>query len=552
MRILLALLLVVAAGSATALETARALAASGATRLALARVEQLQPKDPAAPSWREWEALRIELLAALGRHAEALQRVEALPPGTPRPLLRASLLAAARSGVAAGQGAAARRHAARVLWQLEPTPPEVRAARLVVIDSYVAEHQGDPAFRAMLRFQQDYAPLDRATAEHFVEALIGLDQQQNAVNWLASLDDGSPVKLLLRLKAGLEPPDGVIAQARAGLARNGNAGYWRVLSEAARSRKDPRLGVEAQEQLANAPLDGDKAAARLGAELWDAYRAGAQDAANRERMLSGDDASWADFAARRVASEPPLARAYYAHLVRQGRARETRFNAQLQLVFSLQQARLERAALRLFEDAAAEDVDTQARYLLGAMAERASQPAVAAKFWKGLPPPPASGAEEWQARVAAAYWRADMGDAALETLRGLFSKAKALPQEAARQLAALAQEMAVAGKSAPADEVLRGLLPLTEPRQQRDILLALGRIAESGTRYQAAADYYLRSALLAGKAPDALALQARLAAALNLVQAGYREDARAQFQWLLKNATDPAQLDVIKRELAKL
>jgi len=51
---------------------------------------------------------------------------------------------------------------------------------------------------------------------------------------------------------------------------------------------------------------------------------------------------------------------------------------------------------------------------------------------------------------------------------------------------------------------------------------------------------------------DALALQARLAAALNLARAGYRDDARAQFQWLLQNATDPAQRDIARRELAKL
>jgi hypothetical protein len=34
------------------------------------------------------------------------------------------------------------------------------------------------------------------------------------------------------------------------------------------------------------------------------------------------------------------------------------------------------------------------------------------------------------------------------------------------------------------------------------------------------------------------------------VQAGFRDDARAQFQWLLKNTTDPAQLAIAKRELA--
>jgi predicted negative regulator of RcsB-dependent stress response len=83
------------------------------------------------------------------------------------------------------------------------------------------------------------------------------------------------------------------------------------------------------------------------------------------------------------------------------------------------------------------------------------------------------------------------------------------------------------------------------------MLYTLGRAAEQVARHQAAAEYYLRSALLAdGKAPDAFARQARLAAALALVQAGLREDARAQFQWLIRNTTDPAQLAIAKRELA--
>src|SRR5688500_10602897 len=233
MRVFLALVLLACTGAASALDTARELASTGAPGLALARVEELQPRHPGEPRWAEWEALRIDLLARLGRHADALRRADALPANMPRPLQRASLLAAARAAIAAGQAPAARRHAARVLWQLEPSPAETRAARLLVIDSYVAERQGDAAFGSMLRFQQDYAPLARATATRFVETLLALDLEHYAVNWLASLDDASPVKLMLRLRTGLVGNDGAIAQARAGLAKGGGASYWRVLAEAA-------------------------------------------------------------------------------------------------------------------------------------------------------------------------------------------------------------------------------------------------------------------------------------------------------------------------------
>jgi hypothetical protein len=44
-------------------------------------------------------------------------------------------------------------------------------------------------------------------------------------------------------------------------------------------------------------------------------------------------------------------------------------------------------------------------------------------------------------------------------------------------------------------------------------------------------------------------MEARLQAGLNLVRAGLRYDAKAQFEWLLKNASDPAQIAVARREL---
>jgi hypothetical protein len=556
MRALLAFVLFICTGAVSALETARALAASGAPHLALARVEQLEPRDHTAPRWPEWETLRINLLVAIGRNAEALQRADALPASMPRPLLRQCLLAAAKAGGASDHGAAARRHAARMLWQLDPSAGEARAARLAVIDSYVADRQGDAAYLAMLRFQQDYAPLDRATAEGFVDALLALDMEKQAVNWLASLDDASSAKLMLRLKAGLVGAEAVIAQARSALMKGGTARYWGVIAEAAQRQKDGAQRVEALEHLLNAT--GETAAGKsapVATDLWEAYLAAAQDAVNRNHMLIGDDAALADFAARGLASSAPAARAIFAQLAQRGRARESRFNAQLQLAYSLQEARLERTALRLFDawQWDESDLDAQARYLLGAMAEKADQSALAIRFWKGLALPPGINADEWQARRAAVFWRGGMGDAAVSTLRGILGTGKPLSPEAVREVTTVAREMLAAGKLDYAEEVLRGLLPGSDAKQQRDILYSLGRIAEQGARYQPAADYYLRSALLVdGKAPDALALQARLAAGRNLVQAGYRDDARAQFQWLLNNATDPAQIDIARRELSKL
>src|SRR5690349_9621048 len=219
MRVFLFLLLFACTGTAGALETARSLAESGAPRLALTRVEQLQPRDPAAPRWAEWEALRLALLVELKRDEEALKRAAALPASMRAAALRSCLLSAARAAAATGQGVQARAYAARLLWQQDAAPAEIRAARLAVIDSYLAERQGETAFRAMLRYEQDYRPLDRETADHFVGGLLDLSLDKEAVNWLASLEEGGAMKLRLQLRTGLISPDAAVTQARAQIAR---------------------------------------------------------------------------------------------------------------------------------------------------------------------------------------------------------------------------------------------------------------------------------------------------------------------------------------------
>jgi hypothetical protein len=538
---------------AWALETARELAASGASRLALARVEQLQPRESGAPRWGEWEALRLNLLVRLKQNEEVLKRVAALPAKLPAADLRACLLEGARAAVAAGKGPEARGYAARLLWQLDATPAEARAARLLIIEGLVLEQQGDAAFRSMLRFEQDHRPLDRTVAERFIEALLDLGQDRQAANWLSRLEETSPQRLRLQLRTGLVTPEAAVEQARARTARGGAAGYWQVIAEAAAIQKSGALRVESLEHV----LHDDESDARrlhaLAGQLWQGYLAEAQSAANRGGLLAGDDTAWLDLASRRLGADPVQARALFAYLSRNGGARDVRLGAQLQLVFSLAQSGLDRAALRLFGDGAAdsEGLDPQARYLLGNIAETRGNPVAAARFWQGLATPPGVGAEEWQVRLAAVQWGARMPEAAVATVRALAQAGKPLPPLAVTRAVALARDMRDAGRPELAQETLAALLPLAGRGPSRGALQVLGEIAESGGQYARAADYYLRAALADGTG-DALALQARLAAGINLARAGYKEDARAQFQWLIQNAKDAASRDAARRELSRL
>jgi hypothetical protein len=287
--------------------------------------------------------------------------------------------------------------------------------------------------------------------------------------------------------------------------------------------------------------------------LWLAYATAAKAAANRGHLLSGEDTAWYDLATRLLGTSPLEARALFAHVARSNSAGETRRSAQLQLVYSLQSSGLELAALGLYRDVAGDGaaLDTQARFLLGAIAESHNNAALAVRLWHGLATPPGVSDEEWQARVATMQWRSGAVDAAVATTRALSKQAKSLPDPVGGRVLVLAREMLGAANPEPAHEMLAALLPLASPGLAREMLFALGQTAEITARHARAADYFLRSALGA-RAPDALALQARLAAAGNLARAGFREDARAQLQWVLKHSKDAAQADIARRELSRL
>lgn len=356
-----------------------------------------------------------------------------------------ALLDAARGAVASGSGALARQHAARALWQSNPPPDLVRALRLVVIDSYVVDRRGDDAFRSMLRYQQDHHPLDRATATRFVEALLDLGMEKDAVNWLALLDEAGPAKLLLRLRAGLLSPDATIAHARALLPKSADAGFWRVIADAAQRNKDAAVEAEAVEQLLNAAA---QPAPALAPRLWELYLSAARAAANDLRLLAGDDANWSDAAARRAATRPALSRAFYAYLARHAQGLESRHTAQLQLFHALHEARLARAALRLAESGGIPPaaMDPQARYFVGLSAMAIDDAIGAWRYWADLAAPPGIDEAAWNARVAAVameaatrFARAGRRENARETYEWVVKRARdgAQIDAARRELARL-------------------------------------------------------------------------------------------------------------------
>jgi hypothetical protein len=546
-----------AAPAAADLEATRALVREGARELALTRIEALQPADNAAARWAEWENLRCEVLSALGRHEELLKHAGALPPRTQDRQFRACLAGAARSALATGDPALARAYLARLFWRTEApaAAADTREARLMVIESYLAEQQPDDAYRLMLRYQQDYAPLGEAAAVRFTDALLAAGREKDAINWFAQLPDDAPARLRMRLRMGLATPEQTIVQARALAAKQPSVeGYWVALGEAAALQKNRMLQVEALERgldVANAREPAH--VARLAEALWKQYADLAMEAANRAGLLKGDDARWSDYAARRFGPEPAVARALFAQLARTSASRETRFTSQLQLVTSLTEQNLGRTALRLFEDPRVfpvTDLDPQVRYQLGRVAAANNRPALAAQLIEALPSPPAVSAEEWQVSLASVHLKAGNAERAAAELQKFAAGRAALPAALVTRAAALASELAEAGQAKAAVEVLRSLAPRAEGAARRDVLIAQARAAEAAADYRNAAGAWLDAAFVAPPANDVAGL--RLRAAQALARAGLKEDARAQYDWLLKNTKDAATLDAARRDLQRL
>ncbi len=542
------------AHAADELAATRRLAEAGAVQLALQRLDVLQPAAVAAPvpkgssagtGWTEWERLRLQLLASGGSHAMLLQRVAAMPPGVDAEAAAEFHVVAARSALAIGRGAAARDQAARALWGSGMEAARSRELRLLVIRSLVNDGQADEAYRSMLRFQQDYRPLDAAVATQFVDGLLDLKRVQESLSWLSLLDERSPTKLRLRLHTGLLTPAEVVTLVRAGIARSEDTAWWRVLQEVGEKQPATAMKIEALEQL----LDRPNASNADGSRLWEAYFAYARSAANTHQLLAGDEGSWLEFALKHKEFEPVVARAYFAYLAREGRGESLRRTAQSQLASSLMGSRLPRSALALFDawpgDPASLTADT--RYQLGGAAEALQQHARALQYRQGLPAPDGTAPAVWDLRIAGLALRAGRGDVGTAITRQLAAANTPIPAAQLPEWITLTSQLADHGLPAETQLMAGRIAPHADAAQRRLLLAATARALESASQPLLAAEYQLRLALNAPQ-PEAAA-ESRLRAGLNLARGGLREDARVQFEWVLKNARDPAQIAVARREL---
>jgi len=339
-----------AAVATDALQIAQQLNQAGAPQLALARVVREQPPEPNGANWYDWESLRLTLLSETHQAAEIIARAKLYPQNAPPDFRQKALGHEAWAQLELKQGAAARALLARLIWQFELNPADQQWARRLVIRSYLVEHKAQDAYRAMLRYQQDFQPLPQDVATEFVQGLLQEGHATEAMTWLAELDPAAPITLALKMKVGLIAPDAAIAQARAALQRQPNTvPYVEVIVDGAEMLKDDRQRIGALEQwldLAESTQDVDREA-----RLWRAYLREAERLGNRAQVLQGDDAAWLELASRTEGTDALGARALYAYVAQQGGGSDVRETALSRLYAMLATAQMEGVAVRLFDTA---------------------------------------------------------------------------------------------------------------------------------------------------------------------------------------------------------
>ena len=337
-----------AAFAADSLSLAQQLSQAGALQLAYARVVRDQPEKSDVVAWYDWESLRLTLLSETHRPEEIIQRAKNYPLNAPRDFQQKSLGHAAWAHLEMQQGVAARALLARLIWRFELNPDDHQWARRLVIRSYLVEHKADEAYRAMLRYQQDFQPLPKVVAAEFAQGLLREEHATEAMTWLAELDPASAATLGLQLKGGLLTPEAAIAQARVILRKQPTAkAYTRVIVDGAEMLKDDPMQIAALEQLIGLP-DVEK---QTTAQLWRAYLREAQARGNRAQLLQGDDVSWLEQATQIERSDAVGARSIFAYIAQHGANLGVRESALSRLYVALLNAALDEAAVRLYNDA---------------------------------------------------------------------------------------------------------------------------------------------------------------------------------------------------------
>lgn len=541
---------------------------SGAYDLALRRINDIQADIEDTQEWLEWENLRFDLYRRREDWDRMADRLLDLPGDVPEIQRQALMTRAAELLLESGRGDSVREILRALIWRGSGDSRQLNHWRRLVVRSYLADDSTRDAGIAMTLYDREYLPADADWNYLFAQVLLRQGSAELAAERLDSAQEPAArvLRLLSRLRAGVDSPQEVLkrsAELRSALSGSPSlvAASWAVTAEAALEGAELEARVDALEQLFNGPgLAGEFSLFDLDvADLWRAYEALGTRLGNDRNMLFGDPEPWMMMAGDLKGDDSALkARAINAAVARNSGSRSERDRLHLALYERLLAAELDTLAVRLYEAESefptVDAVPDSVRHRIVTAAIEEQNMKRAARFARHLAAP---GAEQTQVqwdltRARLALYDGDFSQSESILRSLILSREEFEPETADRVLQPIFDLQSV-GRGEAAYELLQYMYDrVTTSKQKRELLLWLGDALKTRGEYEAAAEYYLRSAHAAARGQDQWGQSARYHAAEALAEARLLEDARRIYEQLLNEVGGGTRAAALQRRLQEL
>jgi hypothetical protein len=590
----------------------------GMPGLAIRLITQRQAAQPEfSPDWYALEFKAIHTLASMQRWQTVIDRAQhvldrAEPGRQITPRLRDWLRTQQSIAMLKlGKAQPALQQVRDMLWNSNTGESErIALWRRLLIRAYLQLNNANDAYKALLRYRQDYGDLNEEWKLLQARTLLRTRRPSEVVDLLAQETSSSAqaLRLIAAIRARPAQIDLYIDEARQRLQQPAmtqadTSAYWYVLYEAAQGKGDTTTAITALQKLLLFN-HGDELGEEFSVsadDLWKLYEQLGRQSGNRERLLLGDDQAWYTRAGELHEKAPLEAIGLYTVLAFSAQDEERRQLAHNEITGLLTKsadglALINRLYLHSERVGAATNLPAGVRYSLVDYALTNGDTAPAAEMMASLPEPPAgTDAFDWKVRKARVLVMEGQHEAGVAVLAQALTelirasqpvagvgavvdgvvKLKSDSSDAAPQV--LADETVVSDAPAiDADKVdrylqvvfdlqsieqhtqalrLLDLLPLDtmDAKLQRELYYWKAESEAALEEHAQAAWLYLKSALTTDPSmSDLWAQSARFKAAEELTSAGLYDDAKLAYSDLLVITVSKSRKILIQQKLQQL
>lgn len=465
-------------------------------RLALSRIERLQPKLTSDTEWTDWEALRWQALRELKQPEMLLERLQAQEAIKVEDASQAlSWTYLAHTFNEKKQHPISQLAGLNAIWTTAVDPQALSSLRLQIVEAQLAQRMGDEAYRSMLRYQQDKVNLNKDEAANFAVGLFTIGQDKLAATWLDLLDPKHPVFYLIEHRLS-RISSLIFTQYLTSLPDDRLLQYLPLIKQQAAKAQDTRLNLWLDERFPNSTPNTK--------DLWSSYRQVALSLGNEAQLLTGDDAAWSALYKQWEKKDALTARAILAHQSITASTDAMRQQSAVRLLQQLVELGLTDAAFSLFGEGSQYKVqeDTQLRYQLGMLAASRKLYLLAHDYWQDLSlPAEESNMSLWSIRQAEVLLRAGKVEDIGALIRQIIKDETPIPAEQVPQALEVARLAGDSGHQELALELLDNLARRTAGDFKAKVAMVQGRLLLAKQQFVAAADAFA-SALLLSKDVD--------------------------------------------------